>query len=152
MIGGDFAVPLRWLTFKTEAGYFNSSGNGADDYVQYVIQMERQSGEWFFVGGYAGEIATRHGTQSANFNPDRGLNKTILGRAGYTIDSNRSIAVETAVRQNGDGLWTKLEYSQAFYQHWRWTCGFSLIRGSASDFLGQYRRNSNGLIAVKYSF
>src|SRR6185295_1355603 len=49
MTGGDAAVPLRWLTIKTEAGFFNFSNTGADDYVQYVIQLERQSGEWFFV-------------------------------------------------------------------------------------------------------
>jgi hypothetical protein len=152
MYGGDAAVPLRWLTVKTEAGYFDFAGTRADDYVQYVIQLERQSGEWFFVGGYAGEILVHRGTQVVNFNPDRGISKSILGRAGYTIDSNRSIVVETAVHQNGKGLWTKFEYSQAFGQHWRLTSSVSLIRGMPGDFLGQYRSNSNGLIAVKYSF
>ncbi len=152
MAGGDAAIPLRWLTAKSEAGYFNFSDGRLDDYIQYVIQLERQSGEWFFVGGYSGEILTQRGTEAANFNPDRGMSKSFLGRAGYTIDPNRSIAMETAVRQNGNGLWTKFEYSQAFGQHWRLTGGASFIRGLASDFLGQYRRNSNVLIAVKYSF
>jgi hypothetical protein len=76
----------------------------------------------------------------------------VLGRAGYTIDANRSIAFEAAVRDNADGLWTKIEYSQAFGQHWRLTAGFTLIRGDTADFLGQYRRNSHGLVAMKYSF
>jgi len=152
MVGGDAAVPLRWLTIKTEAGYFDFSSDRNDDYVLYVIQLERQSGEWFFVGGYAGEILTERGTQLVNFNPDRGISKSILGRAGYTIDANRSIAVETAVHQNGDGFWSKFEYSQAYGQHWRLTGTLSLFRGDPLDFLGQYRRNSNGLIAVKYSF
>ena len=88
----------------------------------------------------------------ANFNPDRGLTRSILGRAGYTIDPNRNLSIQTAIRQNGKGIWAKFEYSQAFGQHWRWTGGLTIIRGTPSDFLGQYRRNSYGLIAVKYSF
>jgi hypothetical protein len=114
--------------------------------------MERQAGEWFFVGGYGGEVPGERGGQVTDFNPDRGMVRTILARAGYTLDTNRSVAFETAIRDNLDAAWAKAEYSQAFGQHWRLTAGFSLIRGEPSDFLGQYRRNSHGLIAVKYSF
>jgi hypothetical protein len=152
MIGGDVAVPLRWLSVKAEAGYFTSGDARSNEHVLYVIQLERQSGEWFFVGGYGGDVLTRPGTQAADFDPDRGMTRTILARAGYTIDPNRSIAFETAIRDNGDGVWAKSEYSQAFGQHWRLTASFSLIKGKPTDFLGQYRRNSHGLIAVKYSF
>ncbi|HUE24180.1 MAG TPA: hypothetical protein VMQ86_21040 [Bryobacteraceae bacterium] len=35
------------------------------------------------------------------------------------IDTNRSVALETTVRQYGKGEWAKLEYSQAFGAHWR---------------------------------
>src|SRR5207247_6319932 len=111
MAGVDTAIPLRWLTLKGETGYFTSSDRRADEYALYVIQLERQSGEWFFVGGYAGQIVSNRGTQIGDFSPDRGLTKTLLGRAGYTIDTNRSIAFEAAVRQNGDGTWAKFEYS-----------------------------------------
>jgi hypothetical protein len=152
MVGGDIGIPLRWVSIKAEAGHFSSADPRSDEHVLYVVQLERQSGEWFFVGGYGGDAVTTRGTQSGDFNPDRGMTRTILGRAGYTIDTNRSIAFETAIRDNGDGLWAKTEYSQAFGQHWRLTAGVSLIRGEASDFLGQYRRNSHGLLAVKYSF
>jgi hypothetical protein len=152
MIGGDVAVPLRWLSIKTEAGYFTSGDSRSNEHVLYVVQLERQSGEWFFVGGYGGDVVTRWGAQSGDFNPDRGLTRTILARAGYTIDPSRTIAFESAVRDNGHGAWAKSEYSQAFGDHWRLTAGFSLIQGKPSDFLGQYRRNSHGLIAVKYSF
>ena len=152
MAGGDFAVPLPWLTLKSEAAYFNTPDDDIDNYVRYVVQLERQSGEWFFVGGYGGEFVTSEGAQTADFNPDRGRTRTILGRAGYTIDTNRSVAVEGAVRENGNGVWVRTEYSQAFGQHWRFTAGFTLIRGEPGDFLGQYRRNSHGLLAVRYSF
>jgi len=152
MAGGDVAVPLRWLSIKAEAGYFTSPDSRFDEHLLYVVQLERQSGEWFFVGGYGGQKVTARGTQSANFDPERGLTRTILARAGYTIGPTRSIAFETAIRDNGDGVWAKTEYSQAFGQHWRLTTGLSLIQGKPSDFLGQYRRNSHGLIAVKYSF
>ena len=152
MFGGDVGVPLRWLSIKAEAGYFTSPDPRSDERVLYVVQLERQAGEWFFVGGYGGDAVTDRGTRSGDFDPDRGMTRTLLARAGYTIDANRSIAFETAVRDNGDGSWAKSEYSQGVGQHWRLTAGLSLIRGKPSDFLGQYRRNSHGLIAVKYSF
>jgi hypothetical protein len=116
------------------------------------VQLERQAGEWFFVGGYGGEVITEKGTQSADFNPVRGLTRTILARAGYTIDVNRSIAFETAIRENFDGFWSKAEYSQAFGQHWRVTTGVTIIRGKPTDFLGQYRLNSHAVVTVRYSF
>jgi hypothetical protein len=152
MAGFDTAIPLRWLTLKGETAYFASTDPRADDYGLYVIQLERQSGEWFFVGGYAGEALTKHGSQTGDFSPDRGLTKTLLGRAGYTIDVNRSVALEAAVRQNGDGTWIKFEYSQARGQHWRATADFTLLRGTMSDFLGQYHRNSHVVLVLRYSF
>ncbi len=151
MYGVDFAVPLPLVTLKGEAAYFTSSTRNADEYALYVIQIERQAGEWFFVGGYAGQAVTNR-RSTADFAPDRGLTRAFVARAGYTIDTNRGIAFETAIRQNGRGVWSKLEYSQAFGQHWRATAGFTLIRGNDSDFLGQYRRNSFALLALRYSF
>ena len=88
----------------------------------------------------------------ASFAPDRGLTKTFLGRAGYTIDANRSIAFEAAARQNGGGTWVKFEYSHAVGQHWRATVNLTLIRGEPGDFLGQYNRNSHAILIVRYSF
>jgi hypothetical protein len=152
MAGGDMLVPLPWLSIKGEAAYIGSADQTADEYVQYVVQLERQTGEWFFVGGYAGEIITERGIGGLEFAIDRGFTETFLGRAGYTIDANRSIALETAARQNGDGVWVRFEYSQAFGQHWRATLGASLIRGEPMDFIGQYRRNSNAVVVVRYSF
>jgi hypothetical protein len=152
MVGSDAAVPLRWLTLKGEFAHFSSNDPRADEYAQYVIQLERQAGEWFFVGGYAGEAVTKTGSQSGAFAPDRGLTKTLLGRAGYTVDVNRSLVFEAAVRQNGDGTWARLEYSQALGQHWRLTGTATVIRGDPDDFLGQYRYNSYAGLVVRYSF
>ena len=152
MIGGDIGIPLPVLAIKGEAAWFQSPDHRSDDYLLYVIQLERQAGEWFIVGGYGGQTITEKGLQSGDFNPDRGMTRTILARAGYTIDPNRSIAFETAVRENLDSFWSKTEYSQAFGQHWRLTAGLSLIRGKPSDFLGQYLKNSHATVAVKYSF
>ncbi len=151
MYGGDVAVPLKGITVKAEGAYFTSTTKQEDEYALYVVQVERQAGEWFFIGGYAGQVVTEH-RSIFDFAPDRGLTSAFLGRAGYTIDTNRSVALETAVRQNGRGVWAKLEYSQAFGAHWRATAGFTLIRGDESDFLGQYRRNSHAMLALRYSF
>jgi hypothetical protein len=151
LYGGDAAVPLPWLVVKAEAAWFSSRSPEADEYVQYVIQAERQKGEWFLIGGYAGETVTRR-RAPFDFAPDRGLARAFLGRAGYNLDSNRSVSVEAAVRQNGKGVWTRWQYSHALGQHWRATAGLVWIRGAANDFLGQYRRNSHAVLTLRYSF
>ena len=151
MYGADAAAPTRWFTIKAEAAYFTSSSIAADEYILYVVQIERQTGEWVLVGGYAGEAVTeRRG--SLTFAPDRGLTRSLVGRASYTLDVNRSIAFEGAFRQNGDGEYAKLEYSQARGQHWRATLTAVGIGGHADDFLGQYHRNSHFTATVRYSF
>ncbi len=151
MVGADLAWPLPWLTLKAEAAYFASPDRQADEYVQYVVQAERQVGELFLVGGYAGEAVTVSRT-AADFAPDRGLTRAFLGRASYTIDTNRSVGAELAVRRNLDSFWLKGDYSQAFGGHWRATLAASLIRGNPTDFIGQYRRNSHGSLTARYSF
>ena len=75
----------------------------------YVLQLERQRGEWVFLGGYTGEVATRE-RSPLSFAPDRGLSRSIVARASCTIDANRRVEFESAVRQNGDGVYAKAEY------------------------------------------
>ena len=103
------------------------------------------------VGGYAGEAVTSRRALST-FAPDRGTTRSLVGRASYTIDPNRSVAFEGAVRQSGRGAYGKAEYSQARGQHWRATVTGTLIRGEPDDFLGQYRRNSHLVLSLRYSF
>jgi len=150
MFGGDAAIQLPWVTVKGEAGYFTSSTPGAQDYVLYVIQVERQIKEWSFVGGYAGDSVTGGAKSLLEFAPDREFARSFVGRASLTIDVNRSVTFETAARLAGSFL--RAEYSQAFGQHWRVTPGLAWFRGDMTDFLGQYRRNSYGTLAVRYSF
>ena len=150
LYGADLAVPLSWFTVKTEGAYFTSTTAGADEYALYVIQLERQVKEWSFVGGYAGEIVTRSSGNPLEFAPDRGFARSFLGHASWTIDANRSLSFEAAVRLHGSVA--KAEYSQAFGQHWRATAGVTWIRGAETDFLGQYHRNSYASLAIRYSF
>lgn len=149
--GGDAAWPTRWFTLKAEAAYFTSQDPHTDEYVLYVVQMERQTGEWAIVGGYAGEVVTSR-RALLTFAPDRGVARSIVARAAYTIDPNRSVAVETSVRQNGRGAYVKGEYSRAYGQHWRATGAAALVAGHSDDFLGQYHRNSYATAALRYSF
>ncbi|MGE3179912.1 MAG: hypothetical protein AB7O32_20735, partial [Vicinamibacterales bacterium] len=151
MWGGDAAVPTRWITLKGEAAYFTSADAGTDEFVLYVVQAERQTGEWLLIGGYAGTVVTER-RAPGTFAPDRGTARSLLGRASYTIDANRSAAIEAAVRQNGDGVYVKGEWSTARGAHWRATVSGVVIRGQADDFLGQFRRNSNLSLALRYSF
>ena len=151
MAGGDVAVPLSAVTVKGEAAFFGSDDARADEYWLYVVQVERQQGEWVFVGGYSGEAVTA-ARALRSFAPDRGLAKAFLGRVSYTIDTNRSAAFEGALRQTGDGAWLRFEYSQASGRHLRFTARATLIRGSSSDFLGRYERNSNVTFGVRYTY
>ncbi|HYL75142.1 MAG TPA: hypothetical protein VEU96_13105, partial [Bryobacteraceae bacterium] len=151
LYGADAAIPLRWFTVKTEAAYYTSPDHREDEYAIYVIQFERQIKELSIVAGYAGDAVTSH-RPSLQFSPELGFARAVLAHAQYTIDPNRSLAMDAAVRQNGQGSWLRTTYSQTFGQHWRATAGFAWIRGDATDFLGQYHRNSYASLALRYSF
>ena len=149
--GADTAVSLPWFTIKAEAAYFTSPSPTTDEYVLYVLQLEKQRGEWVFLGGYTGEVAIRE-RAPLSFAPDRGLSRSIVARASCTIDANRRVEFESAVHQNGDGVYAKAEYSQARGQHWRATVTGVVLAGERDDFIGQYRRNSHVRLTVRYSY
>jgi hypothetical protein len=151
MYGADAAIPVPLVTIKFEAAGFTSGSAFGDEYALYVLQLERQSGEWNFTAGYAGEVVTRS-RSLATFDIDRGLARAFLSRAGYTIDPNRSVSLEMAARQNGKGVWIKGEYSQAIGSHWRATAAVTWIDGDDSDFIGRYHRNSHVYLKLRYSF
>jgi hypothetical protein len=149
--GGDLAIPLSRVTIKAEGEYFTSPDSTNEEYVLYVIELERQTGEWVLVGGYAGEVVTAP-LATLSFAPDRGIAKSILGRAAYTVDPRRTVVIEGAVRQNAAGFYVKGEYSEAFGQHWRLTLTGVGIAGQADDFLGQYHHNSHASVGLRFSF
>ena len=72
------------------------------------MEFERQTGEWLLTGGYAGEIDAASGPALA-FDPERGVARTIIGRASYTVDPRRTVTFEGAARRNGDGAYVKGE-------------------------------------------
>jgi hypothetical protein len=150
MAGGDLAWQFPWVTVAGEAGYFRSSTPGAQDYVLYVVQLERQVREWMLTAGYTGSEIAGGPSTPLQFLPDLEISKSFVGRASLTIDVNRSISIETAVR--GGGSFVRAEYSQAIGNHWRITPVAAWLRGDPTDFLGQYRRNSYLELVVRYSF
>ena len=101
--------------------------------------------------GYAGEAVTKS-NDTFPFAPDRGIAKSILGRVSYTVDPRRTVAIEWAARQGGEGVYVKGEFSQSFGQHVRITFTGVGIGGDPDDFLGQYRRNSHGSLGLRFSF
>jgi hypothetical protein len=149
--GGDVAIPLSWVTIKGEGEYFTSPSSTNEEYVLYVIELERQTGEWVLVGGYAGEVVT-NALAGFSFAPDRGIAKSFLGRASYTVDPRRTVVIESALRQSTDGFYVKGEYSEIFGQHWRLTLTGVGIAGQDQDFLGQYHHNSYGSVGFRFSF
>jgi hypothetical protein len=87
--GADAAVPFRWFTLKTEAAAFTSRSSSTDEYVLYVLQVERQTGEWLLIGGYAGEIVTNARAPFA-FAPDRGsAGRSSAGRPTQSVRTVR---------------------------------------------------------------
>lgn len=149
--GAEMAIPTGWFTLKGEAAWFMSPHDIFAEYGLYVVEMERQIGEWLLIGGYVGEVITRSGTPLA-FDPERALAGSILGRATYTADPRRSVTVEVVARQSGDGYYVKGEYSLAVGQHWRVTHGGVVLGGKEDDFLGQFNRNSHFSTALRLSF
>ena len=147
--GADLVVPLPVFAIKAEAAWIQSRAGDADDYGLYVVQAERQQGEWLLIGGYVGEVVTsRRG--ALTFAPDRGLARSLVGRASLTIDARRSLAIESVARRDGDGFYAKLDYTHAVGGHWRVTLRLAAIRGAPDDYLGQYRRN--GFIGAQGRF
>ena len=151
MIGGDLAIPGRVFTLKAEVAFVVSPPETSDDYVLYVVEIERQIGEWLIDVGYAGEHV-RESRVPRLFAPDRSMARSIIGRAVYTLDPERTLAIEGAARQNGDGFYGKIEYSQAMTDHWRLTLTGVGLAGEPDDFLGQYRRNSHGSVTLRVTF
>jgi hypothetical protein len=149
--GADAVVPLPGIAIKGEAAWLKARDEDADDYGLWVVQGERQQGEWLFIGGYVGEWVGVD-RPALRFAPDRGLARSLLGRASRTIGDNRTLFVEAVVRTNGDGLYAKTEYTHGAGAHWRITFQGLLIRGAVSDFLGQYRLNSLTGARARYSF
>jgi hypothetical protein len=150
-VGGDVAVPVMGFVIKAEAEWFHSETPGAGEYLLYVVQAERQSGEWLLIAGYAGEYE-RTETTLVRFAPDRGLARAFLGRASLTIDTTRALVFEGVVRQNAEGFYGRAEYSHGFGDHWRMFVNASVFGGSDEDFLGRYRRNSSARFTLRYSF
>ena len=150
-VGADVAVPLSVFTLKAEAAWFHSDTTGAGEYMLYVVQVEKQSGEWLFIGGYAGEYE-KDPTRLVTFAPDRGLTRAFIGRASVTLDANRSLVFEGVARQNGDGFYGRVEYSHGFGGHWRAIASVTGFAGTDDDFLGRYDRNSFGRLLLRYSF
>jgi hypothetical protein len=156
MYGADAALPRRWFTLKGEFGYFTSATPSADEYGIYVVQIERQVGDWTLVGGYSGDFVTRHRVVPAGlpegFNAERGFSRAFLGRVAFTIDPARSLVAEAAVRHKGAGAWLKGQYVHAWGRHLRGTVEGNWLRGDDTDFLGQFHRNSNVNLTLRYSF
>lgn len=152
LYGFDAAIPTRWVTIKTEAAYFTTRRKQTDEYLLYVVQLERQKGDWIFVGGYSGEVVTAATGNPLQFSPERGFARSILARADYTISPISNLSLTAVARQDGGGTWLRFEYSRMYGRHWRATGGVTWIRGEEDDFLGQYHRNSYASLALRYSF
>jgi hypothetical protein len=149
--GLDFAVPTPWLTVKSEAAYFVSRDHAFSEYALYVLEIERQIGEWLLTGGYAGEIVTGEDRTLA-FDPERSLAQSFIARAFYTAGPQRTVTVEAVGRQNGKGFYVMGEYSHGFGEFWRLTLTQIVLAGEGNDFLGQFNRNSHFSAALRLSF
>lgn len=151
LYGGDFTVPLSRFTFKTEAAYYTSSTKNQDEYVLYLVELERQIRETHITLGYAGEVVTAHGN-ALQYLGERGFARGVISHVLYTIDPSRSLRLDAFIREDGASSIVNPAYSQSFGNHWRATVGFAWLRGEVHDFLGQYHRNSFVKTELRYSF
>jgi hypothetical protein len=151
LYGGDLTVPLSQFTFKAEGAYYTSSTKNQDEYVLYLLQVERQIHELWVMFGYVGEVVTAQG-DALQYPGQRGFARGFISNLFYTIDSNRTLTLDMFIRQNGASSLVIPAYSQSLREHWRATVGFAWLRGEPSDFLGQYHRNSFVSAGLRYSF
>jgi hypothetical protein len=151
MYGADVAIPTSWFLLKGEAAYVTSPPATSDEYVLYVVEVERQLGEWLLDVGYAGDVV-RESRAPLAFSPDRQMARSFIGRAAYTINPRRTLIIEGAARQNGEGFYGKIQYGHAMGPFWRLTLAVVGLGGDDSDFLGQYVRNSHASAALRFSF
>jgi hypothetical protein len=151
LYGGDLTVPLSRFTLKTEGAYYTSPTKNQDEYVLYLLELERQIREVHIIFGYSGEVVTAHGN-ALQYLGERGFARGLISHVLYTLDSNRAVTLDTFVRQNGASSLVSPAFSQSFREHWRATVGFAWLRGEANDFLGQYHRNSFVRAELRYSF
>jgi hypothetical protein len=151
LYGADLAVPLSLFTVKSEAAYYTSPTKQQDEYLLYVIQLERQIRDLRLMFGYSGEVVTAY-VPIQQFPGERGFARAVIGHAHYTLDSNRILTLDFFVRQNGRAGLIRPGYSQAFGDHWRASVGFAWLSGDNGDFLGQYHRNSFPMAGLRYSF
>jgi hypothetical protein len=149
--GVDSEVPNRWFTIKGEVAYFTAPTGSTDEYLLYVVQLERQVGEWSFIAGYTGDVVTERRVL-VSFAPERLLSDSIIARVAYTIDPNRSLEFEALVGRDGAGAYGSIEYTHAYGRHWRATVTANVLGGGSDDFLGQYSRNSHVMAKLRYSF
>jgi len=151
LYGADLTLPLSLFTFKSEGAYYTTSTKNQDEYVLYLLELERQIHEVHIIFGYAGEVVTAHGS-ALQYLGERGFARGLISHVLYNIDPDRALTIDAFIRQNGASSLVSPAYSQSFGQHWRATAGFAWLRGEASDFLGQYHRNSFARAELRYSF
>src|SRR5262249_7899762 len=60
LYGGDFAVALAPFSLKGEAAYYTSPAKQQDEYLLYVLEVERQIRDLRLTFGYAGEVITKN--------------------------------------------------------------------------------------------
>ena len=149
--GGDMAATVPGLTLKAEAAWLQARDKDADDYGLWVVQMERQQGEWLAIGGYVGEWVTE-ARGRLRFAADRGLARSVMARVSRSFDDGGALSIEGVARQNGDGFYLKTEYSRTWRGGVRLTFQALALGGADGDFLGQYRRNSLGGARARWSF
>ena len=149
--GADLVVPLSSVAFRAELAAFDAPDADANEYVLYVLQGERQWREWLFIAGYSGEKMTNDRNIAA-FSADRGLAGALLVRASYNLGGDRSFIIEAIARHNGDGVYSKAEYSRIAARNLRVALRFVAISGKVTDFLGQYRLNSFTAGHIRYNF
>ena len=123
---------------------------GPGNYALYVVQVERQVKEWSLAGGYAGEAVVNRAANPLLFDPEQGFAKSFVGRAAWTIDPSRTLTIEAVVRSASPSREPSIRRASDNTGARR--RGVAWIRGSMTDFLGEYRRNSYGSLAIRYSF
>jgi hypothetical protein len=148
------AKEIAGYTMRVEIGYFDQ--DGADDFVQYVVGLDREWGQvfnprdaFYILVQYANEILV----QSDEANPGGNLDfRRIFDNALlYTVRYSFSEHVMVKVRgsrgfSKGDSF---LEPSLGWQQGaWELNAGLDLLSGPPETFFGGYSHNDRGFLRL----
>ncbi|MBI4893530.1 MAG: hypothetical protein HY821_23110 [Acidobacteria bacterium] len=149
--GGDVSAAWRGMVWKAEGAYSWTPTQITDDFISFVVQVERVREKWQMVAGYTG----LHKTVD-RITPyvaiDQAFTKAFAGRFGWAPKPNNNFTAEYWLQRNCRAFIGRFLYSREIAPSLRFTGGYIWITGAKDETVGRYSINSYATLQLRYSF